>query len=285
MDSYLLCTDLDRTLLPNGQAPEDPLARRRFGLVAQMPNVSLAYVTGRDIGLVESAIAEYKIPVPDYIISDVGASIYHNIGNGWEPDTQWHQSLAPDWQEKSWQTLLPFLENLEDLTIQDNQITNTCPHKLSFYTQGNFRPDELLTKIHTLLSEKGFNSRIVWSVDEARNCGLLDILPASASKYHAIDFIRTQKGLEKNYCFFSGDSGNDLEVLESDIPSVLVANGTSDVRHLAIKNARTNGNSNKLYLAQAVDDQNNGNYASGILQGLEHYFPELYSSNPLEETR
>lgn len=285
MDSYLLCTDLDRTLLPNGQAPEDSLARRRFGLVAQRPHVILAYVTGRDISLVEAAIAEYQIPMPDYIISDVGASIYHSTDTGWEPDTAWHQSIAHDWQEKSWQTLLPLLEHFDELTVQDNQTTNACPHKLSYFTKGTNRPGVLLTKAQAVLDEAGYKSRIIWSFDEGRDCGLLDVLPASASKYHAIDFIRLQKGLEKSQCFFSGDSGNDLEVLESDIPSVLVANGTSDVRHLAIKNARNNGNSNRLYLAQAIDDQNNGNYASGILQGLEHYFPELYSSNPLEEIR
>lgn len=285
MENYLLCTDLDRTLLPNGQAPEDPLARRRFGLVAQMPNVSLAYVTGRDIALVEAAIAEYQIPVPDYIIGDVGASIYHATDNGWEPDSQWHQSLAHHWQDKSWQALLPIIEDLKELQLQDNQTDNACPHKLSFFTKGESRPNDLLQRVEELLHEANFNSRIVWSFDETRDCGLLDVLPLGASKYHAIDFIRVQLKLDKEHCFFSGDSGNDLEVLESDIPAVLVANGTSDVRHLAIQNARTLGNSQKLYLAQAIDDQNNGNYASGILQGLEHFFPELYHSNPLEETR
>ena len=41
----LICTDLDRTLLPNGTAPESPSARGRFATVASHPEVALAYVT------------------------------------------------------------------------------------------------------------------------------------------------------------------------------------------------------------------------------------------------
>lgn len=285
MASYLLCTDLDRTLLPNGQAPEEPLARRRFALVAQNPEVAIAYVTGRDLGLVESAISEFQIPIPNFIIGDVGASIYHARPTGWEPDSDWHQAIASDWQGKSWQTLLPHLNAFNDLRIQDNQGITHCPHKLSFYTKSKERPEALLEGVQNLLNDVGFTSRIIWSYDEILECGLLDVLPASVSKYHAIEFIREKMAISRERCFFSGDSGNDLEVLESDIPSVLVANGTSDVRHLAIKNSRLMGNDEKLHLAQFIDDQNNGNYASGILQGLEHFFPELYRANPLEELR
>ena len=38
----LICTDLDRTLLPNGSQPESPLARPRFRALAARPEVSIA---------------------------------------------------------------------------------------------------------------------------------------------------------------------------------------------------------------------------------------------------
>ncbi|MDH5258324.1 MAG: haloacid dehalogenase, partial [Gammaproteobacteria bacterium] len=55
MRRLLLCTDLDRTLLPNGRQPESEQARKLFGRLASRPEVTLVYVTGRDPVLVEDA--------------------------------------------------------------------------------------------------------------------------------------------------------------------------------------------------------------------------------------
>ena len=41
----LLCTDLDRTLIPNGRQLEAPQARRRFTEFCESPEVTLVYVT------------------------------------------------------------------------------------------------------------------------------------------------------------------------------------------------------------------------------------------------
>ena len=56
----LLCSDLDRTLLPNGQQPESPGARERFTRFVPRPEVNLVYVTGRHRQLVEQAI---RLPI------------------------------------------------------------------------------------------------------------------------------------------------------------------------------------------------------------------------------
>ena len=75
----LICTDLDRTLLPNGSQPESSGARELFRRVTSDPSVSLAYVSGRHQQLVLDAIREYAIPWPDWVIADVGSTIYRVI--------------------------------------------------------------------------------------------------------------------------------------------------------------------------------------------------------------
>ena len=57
----LLCTDLDRTLLPNGEQPESPQARTLFARLAARPGVTLVYVTGRHRALVQAALDEYLL--------------------------------------------------------------------------------------------------------------------------------------------------------------------------------------------------------------------------------
>jgi len=75
-NKLLLCTDLDRTLIPNGAQPESSGARKCFNHLVNHPDITLVYVTGRDKALVQNAITYYHLPIPDYVIADVGATIY-----------------------------------------------------------------------------------------------------------------------------------------------------------------------------------------------------------------
>ncbi|MEJ2115310.1 MAG: HAD-IIB family hydrolase, partial [Gammaproteobacteria bacterium] len=76
IDHLLVCTDLDRTLLPNGLQPESPSVRNKFSILIAKPEISLAYVTGRNKQLITDVIEEYEIPFPDFVIEDMGTSIY-----------------------------------------------------------------------------------------------------------------------------------------------------------------------------------------------------------------
>ena len=88
MTRYLLCTDLDRTLIANGAQPVSPAAGARFAQLAGREDVTLVYVSGRHRALIEQAIAEYSLPQAAYAIADVGATIYQHGGSGWQ---QWHE--------------------------------------------------------------------------------------------------------------------------------------------------------------------------------------------------
>ncbi len=74
---------------------------------------------------------------------------------------------------------------------------------------------------------------------------------------------------------FAGDSGNDLDVLASDLPAVLVANGHAEVREQALHLARERGHEERLYLARGAFMDFNGNYAAGVLEGVAHYHADL----------
>lgn len=82
-DKILLCTDLDRTLLPNGEPPESPGVRELFSRLAQRPDVDVAYATGRHKALVQEAISEFQLPIPDYVLGDVGSTIYEIKSGDW----------------------------------------------------------------------------------------------------------------------------------------------------------------------------------------------------------
>ena len=76
----------------------------------------------------------------------------------------------------------------------------------------------------------GLPSNVIWSVDPEAGVGLVDVLPRRANKRHAIAFLAKRGGFGSSDVLFAGDSGNDLDVLLSPYPAVLVANADADVR-------------------------------------------------------
>jgi hydroxymethylpyrimidine pyrophosphatase-like HAD family hydrolase len=115
----------------------------------------------------------------------------------------------------------------------------------------------------------------VWSIDETTDTGLLDVLPVSASKLHALEFLRERLAVALGRTVFAGDSGNDMEVLASAVPSVLVANARDAVRTEAAAAALRAGHGKALYLAHGGLAGMNGNYSAGILEGVAHFIPSM----------
>lgn len=269
----LLCTDLDRTLLPNGAQPESPQARDYFRHLTQHNNVTLVYVTGRHRELVEEAIQTYDIPLADFVISDVGTCIHDCRGEDWQLWPEWEQHIDPDWAGKQYNELHEMLVGIPFLKLQETSKQNK--HKLSYYLPLDADQHHISRDIHKRLNSNGIQANLVWSIDEPAAVMLLDILPAHAGKLEAIEFLRQQLSYHLEDTLFAGDSGNDISVMASELPAVLVANASDEVRDEAIQMANNANTRSHLYLAQGGLLGMNGNYSAGILEGLIHYHPEF----------
>jgi sucrose-6F-phosphate phosphohydrolase len=268
----LLCTDLDRTLLPNGPQPESPDARQRFALVAARSEVTLAYVTGRHQALVRQAIDGYSLPAPDYVLADVGTTIYEISGSEWQEWDNWSVEIAQDWEGLNHEQIRQLFTDLNDLRLQES--SKQAVHKLSYYIPPDNDYTALIAEMQARLKQSGVSASLVWSVDETSGIGLLDVLPERATKLHAVQFLMQKKGFALADTLFAGDSGNDLPVLTSPLHSVLVANATNEVREQAKDLARLAKTTDALYIAAGDFHDMNGNYSAGILEGLAYYIPE-----------
>ena len=267
----LLCTDLDRTLLPNGEQPESPPARALFARLAARPGVTLVYVTGRYRALVQAALDEYRLPRPAHVIADVGTSLYDVGPVAWQHNPDWQVEIATDWAGVTHAQLVALFAGLTQLELQEPDRQNDF--KLSYYLALEVDRLALMAQMQTLLQDRGVRASLIWSIDELRQVGLLDVLPAGATKLHALDFLRTRLGFSPAETLFAGDSGNDLPVLASNIPAVLVANASEAVRTAALQQAASQGHRAALYLAHGGFQGMNGNYSAGILEGLDHFLP------------
>lgn len=275
MQKLLICTDLDRTLLPNGTQPESPEARTIFTRLVSRPEVCLVYVSGRNLALVQEAIQEYDLPAPHWIVGDVGSTMYKFEGDRWKSWQNWTQQIAGDWRGFNAIDLEPLFSDLAEIShLVLQEPDQQSRFKLSYYLPLDIEKDALQQYIKLRLEEQNIAASLIYSVDEAKEIGLLDILPARATKLHAVEFLMGQLNFDDGNTVFAGDSGNDLPMLISAVPSVLVANAPEDIIVQSQQQAKELGNTHRLYLAQGGFLGMNGNYSAGILEGIVHYYPD-----------
>lgn len=272
-EKLLLCTDLDRTLIPNGFEPESKDSLKFFQQLVNHPQVTLVYVTGRDQDLVLQAIEDYSLPTPDFVVANVGTSIYKISGKRWIYLEQWEKYISDSWQGKVASQIEEILINIDNLSLQEASKQNT--YKLSYYVPLNTDYKTIIKNIKNILDTHSVIANLVWSEDEQADIGLLDILPANAGKRQAIEFLINYLDFNYSNTIFSGDSGNDICVMSSPIQSILVANANIKVKQAAIESATNNNQIDTLYFAKGDYLNMNGNYSAGILEGIAYYMPQV----------
>ena len=262
----ILATDLDRTLLPNGSWPADPGAIALFNRLTASQDILLVYVTGRNLRLSEEAISEYGIRHPDVLIGDVGTSIRRYGSNGWLADPGWEthvKQASPRWSADA------VRQALADIVGVVEQAREHCgPFKQSWYVDHQ-KKDELLPIIDQRV--KGlFDEVVIYSFDSQSGDGLLDILPGSATKQTALEYIADEFGVPRNEVVFCGDSGNDIFPLTAGFRGVMVRNAdeqlVADVNRAATRNSAL-----QVYHAKGGLCGLNGYYTSGVIEGACHY--------------
>ncbi|MES9895537.1 MAG: HAD family hydrolase, partial [Candidatus Thiodiazotropha endolucinida] len=157
----LICTDLDRTLIPNGPQPESEGARERFKQLCASETVLLAYVSGRDQSLVRDAIADYSLPQPDYVIGDVGTSLYHvDTPDDWSHQTNWDEHISQDWRGRSHQDLKQLFADIPGLRLQEEAKQNRF--KLSYYVSPDQAHQPILDEMGLRLQREKVAASLVW---------------------------------------------------------------------------------------------------------------------------
>ncbi|MGD2272354.1 MAG: HAD-IIB family hydrolase [Desulfobacterales bacterium] len=268
----LLCSDLDRTIIPNGIQQESAPARPVFRRIAEHPDICLAYVSGRDKKLILDAIKEFYLPVPQYVIGDVGTTLYQIAKGIWHLSEDWSREIGQDWKGLDWAERTEIIADIKEIRLQESEKQNQ--YKLSYYTEAGADHQKLMKIIQERFAQRGVRVGIVWSVDEMDKAGLLDILPSRANKLHAIQFLMQKEKFSEKRTVFAGDSGNDVAVLTSGLQAILVKNAADDVRREVIEILSKKQLTDRLYLPRGNFFGMNGNYAAGVLEGLAHFIPE-----------
>jgi len=262
----ILATDLDRTLLPNGSWPADPDAIELFNNLTLKNDVLVVYVTGRNLNLTEKAIAEFGIRFPHVLIGDVGTTIRMYQNEQWKAEEDWASIVmqsSPRWDVNA---IREAVFDVKGLIEQDKE--HCGPFKQSYYVDHESK-DSILTAVDELI-KNNFDEVIVYSYDSHSGKGLLDLLPNSATKQTALEYIADKFNVPKSEIVFCGDSGNDIFPLTAGFSGVLVKNADEQLVAKVKEKSKVNSDI-KLYFAKGGFKGLSGYYTSGVIEGAYYY--------------
>jgi HAD superfamily hydrolase (TIGR01484 family) len=259
--SRLLATDLDGTFLPLDDDDSYRVALQTIATaIDSLSRVGLIYVTGRHLASVEEAMEAYSLPPPDGIFCDVGTTFYERVDGDWisSPPYRAHMAACAAGVERS--AIETLFHKRRDLRLQEPEKQERF--KVSYYCPSD-RVRPLVGQMTDQLAQAHIPYSIIGSVDPFTHTGLVDVLPAGASKASALDWLIQETGLLRSDLVFAGDSGNDVAVFISGIPSIVVGNAKPEVIE-DVKRALGGGAPGTVYFSRAPA-------TCGVLEGCRHY--------------
>lgn len=234
----VLVSDIDNTLIGDRAG----LARLLEVLRSGGRGLGFGIATGRCLGSALHILRQWRVPVPDVLITSVGSEI--NYGRDLRRDIGWNNHIRHLWRRDAVERVL---SEIPGLSLQKEE--NQREFKISY----NVDPDRMppLRGLNALLRGQGLHARLIYSHES-----YLDVLPIRASKGHAVRYLAYKWGLPLRAFLVAGDSGNDEEMLLGDTLGVVVANHSPELAELR--------GLEQIYFASA-------GHAAGILEGMAHY--------------
>jgi HAD superfamily hydrolase (TIGR01484 family) len=199
----VLATDLDGTFLGG-----DEHQRRSLydALIARADELTLIFVTGRDLDFIAELIARPGVPQPDMIIGDVGTTIVH--GHDFSPVAPVQQWVDDRWDDAN-DRVLELLADEPDIELQPVMGSR----RVSYYYDPAQPPTGAITKARAA----GFD--VITSADL-----YLDVLPPGVAKGPTLTRLVEMLSLPAERVLVAGDTMNDLSLFETDFRGVAVGN-------------------------------------------------------------
>ncbi|MGC9526261.1 MAG: HAD-IIB family hydrolase [Limnospira sp.] len=234
-DSVILATDLDGTFLGGSEGQRRELYQY---IQTHRDRLQLVFVTGRTLAAVKALFEEPDFPRPDYIIADVGTTVFDGTLT---PVIEIQEWIATKWGNAGAQVreLLAGEPGLEPQAIEPQ-------YRVSYY----YRPDELRSATLEKIDRAGFES--IRSADR-----FLDVVPRGIAKGPTLMKLLSMYQRAEDRAIAAGDTLNDGSLFETGLKSIAVGNSEPKL----VEKIQT--------MKNVYHSPHPG--AAGIWDGLKHY--------------
>ena len=197
----ILATDLDGTFLGGNESQKQLLYR----LFRNNHDNQLIFVSGRGLDSVRYVLRDLEIPRPDYIISDVGATIVN--GTTWQPVEPLQSFIAAKWPGNL--KIAEKLDQITGLVLQEVPQDRRC----SYYADNESVVEQVKANLSSIPCE------IIYSANK-----FLDILPHGVNKGNSLKALINHLDQDPLEVMVAGDTLNDLSMFQCGFKGVAVGN-------------------------------------------------------------
>ena len=236
--NFFIIANIDNTLVGDSNAH---LSEFLTLIRENRKHIGFGLATGRPLESATAFLKKHQVPLPDVLITSVGAEIYY--GKNLHRGRGWQTHISAKWDRKK---IVDLLKDLPFLKYQKADVQRR------FNVSYEMKPaKDRLAMIHERLLNNKCRYNLIYTQDR-----YLDILPYRASKGKAIRYLSYKWEIPLGHFLVCGDSGNDEEMLRGEPLGVVVGNYSPELEKL--KGIRG------IYFAKR-------NYCGGILEGLKRY--------------
>jgi sucrose-phosphate synthase len=205
----MVISDIDGTLLDE-DGNRDGVDELREVLENRSGRFAFGVASGRHLSLIQEVLEENRLPMPDLIIGSVGSTIHYGYNEDLV-DRGWARYISNRWHRDQ---ILEGALKVPHLTLQPE--TNQRDHKISFFIEDEaFDENRLFTALGSHLRHVNV------IISRGR---YVDILPKRASKGRAVRYLSQKWSTPLRNCILCGDSGNDLDMMQTAFKGVVVSN-------------------------------------------------------------
>lgn len=242
---FVLATDLDGTFLGGPAQARETL----YNLIEDdRDSIGLIFVTGRHSEFIQEHCDTFGIPMPDYVIADVGTTIAQVHAPGIIlPDRALEEPIAEAWRGKA-EPVRALMRRINGLTLQDTPFRHRLSYDISpnGFDASDLEPVRALD-VDVLISDNRF----------------VDILPKGVSKGPSLRRLIAALGIAKGRVLAAGDTLNDISMLTTGLHAVAVG-GSEDALYDALPDCP------RIHRASAIG-------AGGILEAMAAF--ELHQTS------
>lgn len=245
----LVCCDIDDTLTGDYDALQQLAA-----WLDDHPEMVFVISTGRRVCSAVEILKRWDAPLPKYLVTSVGSEIYR-VGESLdvlEEDTQWAKKTGEGWVARRVETLVQ--ECVAEVFMQPSNLQRARKSGFYYTAMAGETPGLVERKFSRFLREHGVRVNVVYSHGR-----YLDVLPPTASKGDALEYLCQELKIRREHAIAAGDSGNDRNMLERAGRSVVVGGGRGELDVLRGQPG--------IHFAKS-------SYAAGVLEGLQKWEQE-----------
>lgn len=258
----ILATDLDGTLIPLAGHDRNRSDLQILARDIEATGIELVYVTGRHFSSVQDAMKLHRLPLPAWIISDVGTTMMRRNSSGqFEELSAYADHQAEIVQQMTIPELQTHLADVQGLRLQESEKQGRF--KLSYYVDSAML-EQTTEAIQQVLHEIKAPYSMISSVDPFNDDGLIDLLPSTISKAGALAWWAHYTKYSPDRIVFAGDSGNDFAALTWGCQAIVVGNADRSLAERVEAAHTAAGWTDRLYLAKE-------SATSGVLEGCRAF--------------